>query len=79
MDRITDHHTISGIGPQFAERDLNTRGPVCIENNVLIGPRVTVLPGVTVGKGSVIGAGAVVTRSVPPYSVATGTPARIKR
>lgn len=62
-----------------AERDLNTRGPVCIENNVLIGPRVTVLPGVTVGKGSVIGAGAVVTRSVPPYSVATGTPARIKR
>ena len=61
-----------------AERDLNTRGIVCIEDNVLIGPRVTVLPGVTIGKGAVVGAGAVVTRSIPPYTVATGAPARIK-
>ena len=61
-----------------AERDLNTRGIVCIEDNVLIGPRVTVLPGVTIGKGAVVGAGAVVTRSIPPFTVATGAPARIK-
>ncbi|MBR4782917.1 MAG: glycosyltransferase [Bacteroidaceae bacterium] len=61
-----------------AARDLNTRGTVVIEDNVLIGPRAVILPGVTIGKGAVIGAGAVVTRSVPPLSVAIGTPARIK-
>lgn len=61
-----------------ADRDLNTRGAVHIEDNVLIGPRAIILPGVTVGKGAVIGAGAVVTRNVQPYSVVVGTPARIK-
>ncbi|MBP5731674.1 MAG: acyltransferase [Bacteroidaceae bacterium] len=61
-----------------ADRDLNTRGPVHIEDNVLIGPRAIILPGVTVGKGAVIGAGSVVTRNVQPYSVVVGAPARIK-
>ena len=35
------------------------------------------LEGVTIGKGSVVGAGAVVTKDIPPYSVATGIPARV--
>lgn len=36
-----------------------------------------VLDGVTIGKGSVIGAGAVVTKSIPPYSIAVGVPAKV--
>ncbi|MBX9578562.1 MAG: acyltransferase [Chthoniobacterales bacterium] len=51
--------------------------PVIIESNVWIGARAIILPGVTVGEGAVIGAGAVVTKSVPPYKVAAGNPARI--
>lgn len=51
--------------------------PVVIEDDVWIGLRVTILPGVTIGKGSVIGASAVVTKSVPPYSVVAGNPAKI--
>lgn len=36
-------------------------------------------PGVTIGDGCVVGAGSVVTKSIPPYHVAVGNPARIVR
>lgn len=42
-----------------------------------IGANAVIMPGVFIGDGSVIGAGAIVTRSIPPYSVAVGIPARI--
>jgi len=51
--------------------------PVIIEDFVWLGARVIILPGVTIGKGSTIGAGAVVTKSVPPYSLVAGNPARV--
>lgn len=51
--------------------------PVVIEDDVWVGANVTILKGVTVGRGSVIAAGAVVTRSVPPYSIAGGVPAKV--
>lgn len=47
-----------------------------IESDVWIGAGAIVLGGVTVGTGSVVGAGAVVSRDVPPYVIATGSPAR---
>jgi len=52
---------------------------IVIENDVWIGARVIILPGVRVGKGSIIGAGSVVTKSIPPYSVAAGNPAKVVR
>jgi maltose O-acetyltransferase len=53
--------------------------PIILEENVWLGARVIVLKGVTIGRGSVIAAGSVVTRSVPPFSVAAGVPARVIR
>lgn len=54
-----------------------TRGEVVtIENHVWIGARALIVPGVVIGEGAVIGAGAVVTRSVNPYRIAVGVPAR---
>jgi acetyltransferase-like isoleucine patch superfamily enzyme len=50
--------------------------PVWIQDDCWLGANVVVCPGVTIGKGSVVGANAVVTRSVPPYSVVAGAPAR---
>jgi UDP-2-acetamido-3-amino-2,3-dideoxy-glucuronate N-acetyltransferase len=44
-----------------------------------IGANATILPGITIGQGAMVGAGAVVTRTVPPYSVVVGNPARIQR
>jgi acetyltransferase-like isoleucine patch superfamily enzyme len=51
--------------------------PIYIEDDVWIATRVTILKGVRIGKGSVIAAGAIVTKDVPPYCVAAGTPARV--
>ncbi|KAH9236464.1 hypothetical protein K456DRAFT_50378 [Colletotrichum gloeosporioides 23] len=35
------------------------------------------MPGVTIGRGTTVGSGAVVTKSLPAYSVAVGSPARV--
>ena len=51
--------------------------PVIIEDDVWIGLNAVVLQGVTIGRGSIVGAGAVVNRSIPPWSVAVGVPARV--
>jgi acetyltransferase-like isoleucine patch superfamily enzyme len=53
--------------------------PVAIEDDCWLGINVVVMPGVTIGKGCVIGANAVVTKSLAPYSVAVGVPARVIR
>ena len=62
------------------ERRLGGKGkskPILIEDDVFIGARAIVLKGVTIGKGSVVGAGTVVTKSVPPYSIVAGNPAKV--
>lgn len=51
--------------------------PVVIGDNVWLGESVCILPGVTIGKGCVIGALSVVTKSIPPYSIAVGVPAKV--
>lgn len=51
--------------------------PVVIEDNVWIGANAIILKGVTVGEGTIVAAGSVVTKSVPPYSLVGGNPARI--
>jgi len=64
-----------GHDPQsasFADRG----GEVTINNKVWIGFRALVLPGVTIGEGAVVGAGAVVTKSIDPYAIVAGSPAR---
>jgi len=53
--------------------------PVILEDNVWLGARVIVLPGVRIGTGSVVAAGSVVTRDIPPFTLAAGTPARVIR
>ncbi len=56
-----------------------TRAAVAIGDDCWIGAGVTILAGVVIGGGSVVAAGAVVSRSIPPYAVAAGVPARVVR
>ncbi len=51
--------------------------PVVIEDNVFIGMNSLIMKGVHLGTGCVIGAGSVVVRSIPPYTIAAGNPARV--
>lgn len=53
--------------------------PVTIEDGVWLGAGSVILPGNTVGEGSVIGAASVVTKSIEPWSVAVGCPAKVIR
>lgn len=48
-----------------------------IEVGASVGGGAVLLPGVNVGRGAMIGAGSVVTKSVPPYAIVYGSPARI--
>lgn len=50
--------------------------PVVIEENVWLGEFVSVLPGTTIGKGTIVGANSVVSKSLPAYVIAVGSPAR---
>lgn len=49
---------------------------VIIEEDVWIASRVTILSGVTIGRGVTIAAGAVVGKSMPPYCICGGVPAK---
>ena len=49
---------------------------VSIEDYVWLSCRAIILPGVVIGRGSVVAAGAVVTKSVAPYTIVGGVPAR---
>ena len=52
-------------------------GPVTIRRGVWLPWHVFVMPGVEIGEGATIGAGSVVVKSVPPRSLAVGTPAKV--
>ena len=49
---------------------------VIVEDDVWIGSNVTLLAGVTIGRGVTVAAGAVVTKSMPPYCICGGVPAK---
>jgi len=57
------------------ERSLFSK-PVSIEDNVWLGEFVSILPGVTIGKGTIVGANSVVSKSLPNYVIAVGSPAK---
>jgi acetyltransferase-like isoleucine patch superfamily enzyme len=78
-----DFHNISRTDPECVERrraaELRKKRAIVVGNDVWIGHRAIILPGVTLGDGAIVAAGAIVTRSVPPYAIVGGSPARVIR
>ena len=54
-------------------------GKIVIEDDCWLGSHVVVTRNVTIGKGTMIGAHSVVTHDLPPYSIAMGVPAVVKK
>lgn len=77
---ITNSHRSTVSVPHFllGESHINDKSAdVVIEEDVWVGANVTIMPGVTLGRGCIVAAGAIVTKSVPPYALVAGTPAKI--
>ena len=62
---------ISGQHENDIEKD------VIVEDDVWIGTNVTLLSGVRIGRAATIGAGSVCSKSVPPYAIVMGNPAKV--
>ena len=81
--RIAPGAKIFGENHGFSELDKpictqpNTCKGIVIEDDVWIGANAVITDGVTIGAHSIVGAGAVVTKSVAPYSIVGGNPARV--
>ncbi|KAK3177513.1 hypothetical protein K4F52_009710 [Lecanicillium sp. MT-2017a] len=65
------------VGVQSRRDGVEYASSVAIGDDCWIGGNVTIMPGVRIGKGCTIGAGSVVTKSIPDFSVAIGSPARV--
>ncbi len=81
---IADNVDVSfGVKIFTEQHDLNSdeygtvAKSVSIGNYAVIGAYSILLPGVIVGEGSVVAAGSVVTKSIEPYTVVGGNPAKI--
>jgi acetyltransferase-like isoleucine patch superfamily enzyme len=53
--------------------------PVKISDKCWIGLNVIILKGVEIGEGSVVAAGSIVTKSIPPWTIVAGNPAKVIR
>jgi abequosyltransferase len=80
---ITDHsHEFSNLEQPIHAQGLTAGGTVVIERNCWLGHGAAIIctsGQLVVGRNSVVGANAVVTRSIPPFSVVSGNPARVIR
>lgn len=72
------NHGYKDIHTPPSLQDVETK-QIIIEDDVWIGANAVITAGVTVGRHSVVAAGSVVTKSVPPFSVVGGNPARLLR
>jgi acetyltransferase-like isoleucine patch superfamily enzyme len=75
---IPSNHGFERVDIPICDQPGESKG-ILIEDDVWIGTNCTILDGITIGHSSVIGAGSVVTKSVAPYSIMGGCPAKLIR
>jgi acetyltransferase-like isoleucine patch superfamily enzyme len=75
---ISGNHIIPNSRARISEAG-GQRIPVTIEQDVWIGANCLILPGITIGEGAVVAGGSVVTKSVEPFAIVGGNPAKLIR
>ncbi len=70
------NHEYRDVTKPIYEQPILT-APIIVEDECWIAANAVITAGVTIGKHSVVAAGAVVTKSIPPYSIAVGNPAKV--
>jgi sugar O-acyltransferase (sialic acid O-acetyltransferase NeuD family) len=73
-----DHECVIGHGVHMAP-GATLCGCVTVSDGAMVGAGAVILPRLTIGADAIIGAGAVVTRNIPPGSVVTGNPGRVRQ
>lgn len=71
------NHRFDSLEVPMCQQGSTEEQPVIIGSDVWIGGHVIILPGVHIGDGSIVGAGSVVTKSVEPYTIVAGNPAKL--
>ena len=73
---FTNEHRHDDVTVPMGAQGRTPVEPIVIEDDVWIGSRSLIMKGVRIGHGAIIAAGSVVTKSVPPYEIWGGNPAR---
>ncbi|HEY8638328.1 MAG TPA: acyltransferase [Solirubrobacteraceae bacterium] len=77
---VTDaNHRFDDRSKPVTWQGFTSKGPTRIGDNVWCGANVVITSGVTIGERCVIGANSVVTKDLPPFSIAAGSPAKVLR
>jgi len=74
---IGGNHSFERLDIPMNQQGEGKQGAIIIEDDVWIGASAIILTGVTIGKCSIVGAGSVVTKSINPYSIVGGNPAKV--
>ncbi|OGR69941.1 MAG: hypothetical protein A2089_11350 [Elusimicrobia bacterium GWD2_63_28] len=74
---ISDNlHSFDDVNTPIMFQPVRFKGAVNVGDGAWIGENVAII-GASVGKNSVVGANSVVTKNIPDYSIAVGSPARV--
>lgn len=73
---VASNHTFTDLTVPIHWQPM-TKAGVTIGEDVWIGCGARILDGVSLGDHCVVGAGAVVTKSLPPFSISVGVPAKV--
>lgn len=64
------------IGDDYAAKGYKT-APIHLCKGCSTGTGTIILPGVTIGEGAIVGAGSLVTKDIPAWTIAVGSPAKV--
>jgi acetyltransferase-like isoleucine patch superfamily enzyme len=75
---VTDaNHRFDDLEKPVPWQGFSSKGPTRVGDNVWCGANVVITSGVTVGERCVIGANSVVTKDIPAFAIAAGSPAKV--